>query len=434
MKEENDHVDLHEVRGFASDTVMGALNEAYAVSRGTKCRKFLYSLSLNPPHNETVSTEAFEIAIEQAEERLGLSGQPRAIVFHEKEGRRHAHAVWSRINVAEMKAVHISHDHMKLNKLSRDLFIEHGWKMPRGLVNSQEADPKNFTLAEWQAAKRAGKDPRAIKTAFQDAWAISDSKTAFVHALEERGFMLAKGRRGHIAIDHMGGEYSVARQAKVKTKDVRQRLGDESTYLSPETVKDKIARGIIPVLYRLQQELSVEANTEIAERKEKKQRLIMEQREQRQECVQQIAQRQRREALKRQARFRTGVGGIWDWLNGKHLKTQRRNERDAQESQVRDRTEKDALIQKQLGQRTAFNLENQNRKQTYLAKRKELKQDVEIYQQMRMPEKQQVSAPDPRDARRQAYMQQRQSASTRQRSDRSRQNSVKRSRPPKPEH
>ena len=48
MKDENEHVDLHELRGFASDNLMGAPNEAYAVSRGTKCRQFLYSLSLNP--------------------------------------------------------------------------------------------------------------------------------------------------------------------------------------------------------------------------------------------------------------------------------------------------------------------------------------------------------------------------------------------------
>ena len=95
LKDENDHVRVHELRGFASDDLVGALNEAYAVSRGTKCQKFLYSLSLNPPQTEREGEEAFEAALTQAEDRLGLTGQPRAIVFHEKEGRRHAHAVWS---------------------------------------------------------------------------------------------------------------------------------------------------------------------------------------------------------------------------------------------------------------------------------------------------------------------------------------------------
>ena len=32
MKTENEHIDVHQVRGFASENVMGALNETYALS------------------------------------------------------------------------------------------------------------------------------------------------------------------------------------------------------------------------------------------------------------------------------------------------------------------------------------------------------------------------------------------------------------------
>ena len=84
LKEENDHVTVHELRGFMSDELTPALNEIYAVSRGTKAKKFMFSLSLNPPEKEKVSTQAFLDAIERSEKDLGLSGQPRAIVFHEK--------------------------------------------------------------------------------------------------------------------------------------------------------------------------------------------------------------------------------------------------------------------------------------------------------------------------------------------------------------
>ncbi|HET7060868.1 MAG TPA: hypothetical protein VFI43_01675 [Nitrosospira sp.] len=93
LKQENEHVEVHEVRGFASDNLMAALNEAYAISRATHCKQFLFSLSLNPPKHENVSTETFKQAIERAEKKLGLNDQPRAIVFHEKNGRRHCHAV-----------------------------------------------------------------------------------------------------------------------------------------------------------------------------------------------------------------------------------------------------------------------------------------------------------------------------------------------------
>ena len=47
LKPENEHVEVHEVRGFVSDTVAGAFKESYAISRGTKCCQFLFSLSLN---------------------------------------------------------------------------------------------------------------------------------------------------------------------------------------------------------------------------------------------------------------------------------------------------------------------------------------------------------------------------------------------------
>ncbi len=73
------------------------------ISRGTRCKQHLYSLSLNPPPEADTNPELLVEAVNRAEERLGLHDQPRAIVFHEKVGmdgqvRRHAHAVWYRID------------------------------------------------------------------------------------------------------------------------------------------------------------------------------------------------------------------------------------------------------------------------------------------------------------------------------------------------
>jgi len=188
LKDENDHVYVHELRGFASETLPEALNEAYAVSRGTRCKQFLFSLSLNPPQGESVRTEVFEGAIDRAEEKLGLSGQPRAIVFHEKEGRRHCHVVWSRIDTDAMKAVPLPYSKLRLRDVSRELYLENGWTMPRGLMNAKERDPRNFSLAEWQQAKRQGRGPREIKSTFQDCWATSDTQATFANALSERGY------------------------------------------------------------------------------------------------------------------------------------------------------------------------------------------------------------------------------------------------------
>ncbi len=73
--DENDHVLVHELRGFAADDLKGAFKEAEAISRGTKCRQYLFSLSLNPPEGVNVSTETFEDTLSRVEERLGLQGQ-----------------------------------------------------------------------------------------------------------------------------------------------------------------------------------------------------------------------------------------------------------------------------------------------------------------------------------------------------------------------
>jgi hypothetical protein len=223
--DDNEHVEVHEIRGFASDSLKDAFKEAYAISRGTRCRQFLFSLSLSPPEKESVPISIFEKAIADIEKKIGLTGQPRVIVFHEKEGRRHVHCVWSRIDVAKMKAINLPHFKLKLRDISRQLYMENDWKMPRGLVNSEERNPLNFTLAEWQQAKRIKQDPRQIKQAFKDCWATSDSRDAFAQALEERGYYLARGdRHSHVAVDWHGEVFSVSRMLGLKAKEVSAKL------------------------------------------------------------------------------------------------------------------------------------------------------------------------------------------------------------------
>lgn len=183
--DENDHIDVHEIRGFVGNKLIDAFHEAYAISRGTKCKQFLFSLSLSPPSDKVVSVKAFERAIGTIEARLGLAGQPRAIVFHEKNGRRHAHCVWSRIDPRTMRARQMGHFKLKLVELSRELYLEHGWTLPGGL-NREQKRRDNFSLAEGQQAKRIGRDPARLKQIFKDCWDSSDSSHSFQLALKQR--------------------------------------------------------------------------------------------------------------------------------------------------------------------------------------------------------------------------------------------------------
>lgn len=196
QKDENERIEIYQIRGFVSRSLQGALQESYAISRATKCKQHLYSLSLNPPKDGTSTPKDFEAAINKVEKQLDLDNQPRAIVFHEKRGldgevRRHAHAVWCRIDIESMKAIPLPFTKMQLREVSRDLFIQHNWRMPDGLLNSQNRNPRNFTLAEWQQTKRTGKDPKQLKALFQDAWTLSDGQAALKSALWEQAHATA---------------------------------------------------------------------------------------------------------------------------------------------------------------------------------------------------------------------------------------------------
>ena len=72
------------------------------------------------------------------------------IVFHEKNGRRHAHCVWSRIKAGEMRAVNLPYFKRRLQEVSRELYLKHGWTMPRGFIT--RSSPQNTAIAGMPSA------------------------------------------------------------------------------------------------------------------------------------------------------------------------------------------------------------------------------------------------------------------------------------------
>lgn len=356
--DENDHVEVHEIRGFVSRNVVDALREAYAVSRGTKCTQFMFSLSLNPPQNEHVPVAAFEDAINEAEVRLGLAGQPRVVVFHEKEGRRHAHCVWSRVRASTMTAINMAHTKLKLRELSRRLFIEHDWKMPLGLVKSEERNPLNFSREEWQQAKRINRDPKVIKQIFQDCWAISDSLKAFRQAMEARGYYLALGdRRGHVAVDWTGEIYAIARWTGVRTKEVSAKLGDPADLPKVEQVRKEIANRLAIKRAAFAKEAKSEFDDARTNLMNNKRDLVGRQRRERAVLREKQAERWARESRMRAERFRKGLKGLWDRFTGRHVQARRQNEVEVRQAHLRDQAERQQQIERQLDERRA--LQNQ---------------------------------------------------------------------------
>ena len=164
---DNEHAEVYDLRGFSSDDLTDAFIEAECVAKGTRCSKHLFSLSLNPPSDVSVSIQEFEDAVERIEAELALEDCPRAIVFHEKDGRRHCHAVWSRIDSQEMKAVPMPFFKNRLMDISRELYLEHNWDIPSGILDRSAKNPLNFNLAEWQQAQRTNKTPDCARLFFE---------------------------------------------------------------------------------------------------------------------------------------------------------------------------------------------------------------------------------------------------------------------------
>lgn len=378
--DDNDHVTVHEIRGFMSATLEGALQEAYAMSRGTRCEQFLFSLSLNPPEDADVPIEDFEAAIEEIEKKLLLVGQPRIIVFHEKNGRRHCHVVWSRIDTDKLVAVNMAHFKRKLMDVARGLYLRHGWKLPKGMQRGERRSPFHLSMEEHRQAVRLSQDPQAMKALFKGAWEQSDTKETFIRALEERGFLLARGdRRGFVALDVTGGIYSLTRWIDIGTRDLKARLGLPENLPDIATAKTFLAERMGENLQRYIAESKQRA-------KEIRQPLVQEiramvavQRKERASLIEQQEKRWVQETRQRAARLPRGFKGIWHKATGEYKKIRILNEAETKTAIERDRKELHTLVRSHLLERQELQKTVKTYKEEHKTEALRIRQEIARY-------------------------------------------------------
>lgn len=383
LKPDNEHVEIHDLRGFVSDDLQSAFHEIYAVSQGTKCSQYLFSLSMNPPEEESVPIEVFEAAIKRVEEKLGFQDQPRAIVFHEKEGRRHSHVIWSRIDVDEMKAIHLPHFKRKINDIAKNLYLEHDWKMPDGFRNTKLKNPLNFSRSEWEHAKRHGHNPKILKAMFQECWAASDNRQTFANALSENGFHLARGdRRGFVAVDFKGVAFSVPRYVGKRAKDIKSKLGDPKDMPSVSQVKGDVANKMTNIVQNYIAETDAAFKAQSASIDFKRAQLVQRHKDERERHKRFHEARHIKETNTRAKRLNKGFRGIWDRITGTHSRTKQTNEQETSQTFKRDRLETDKLVEKQLVQRRELQKEIQQTRHQHSREKLRLHRDVANYIRM----------------------------------------------------
>jgi len=233
---DNEYVEVAQVNGAVAGDLHGAFAEWEAVAAGlTKCRNYLYSLSVNPDLGQgQLTREQYLDYLDRVEKKLGLEGQPRAVVFHIKDGREHCHAVWSRIDARAGKAIHLAFDHEKLMMVTREFARDHGLALPDGYHREPgvERDGKNKALSLYEKVQERAtglsKEERMVMVT--QAWQQSDSPRAFVRALEAMGYVLATGKRPYVLVDVYGEMNALPKMIddrSVRTKDIRAFLERE---------------------------------------------------------------------------------------------------------------------------------------------------------------------------------------------------------------
>lgn len=376
--QDNDHVEIHEISGFLANDLLGALREVEAVSRGTQCRQFFFSLSLSPPKSENVPVSVFEQAIARIEKKMGLVGQPRAIVFHEKCGpqgnRRHAHCVWSRIDVTQMRAINMSLFKRKLTECAQQIYLENNWQMPDGFADHDACDPSNYSRIEASQAKRAEQDARALKKCFVECWAQSDSRAAFVRALKQHGLVLARGDHcGFVAVDKNGEIYSVARWVGKKAKEVRARLGLPDGLPSVDEAQ-VLAAGDTPNDAVNQAKAEFEGQIEALE--QQRLELVASQRKARKDLQNQHQARRIEETKLRASRLPSGLKASWARLTGTFQAILKQNAAETEQAKVRDRAECQLLVVRQLKERRVLEHEVTKARYFHEMQLKALRRDI----------------------------------------------------------
>lgn len=240
----NERAEVREIRGTTAEDLRGALLEMEAVAAGARTAKPFYHASISTRKDERLTDEQRAYAIDKLEAALGLTGQPRVVVVHEKEGREHCHIVWSRIDLDRMAAISDSHNYRKHEEVARALEREFGLERVQGAHverDGKERPGRTPSHREMLQADRTGVHPAAARAKMTEVWRTTSSGKEFQGALDKTGWMLARGdRRDFVVLDAGGGVHSLARRIEgAKAADVRERFADLDPMSLPSVAEAK---------------------------------------------------------------------------------------------------------------------------------------------------------------------------------------------------
>ncbi len=240
---ENEKVTEREIRGTLARDLKGALVEMRDLASETRSEgNFLYHASFNPRPGENLTPEQWQQAIDRVEKVMGFEDHQRIVYEHVKEGRHHFHVLWNRTDTDTFTIKDITGDRYTLRRVANELEKEFGLAPTKAVREYNDARPlEEWELKQAQRSKIELKDFKAELTAL---WQATDSGKAFIAAIEERGYAIAKGdRRDFVILDRAGEVHSLARRLDgVKVADVRARFADVDRDSLPDITAARAAQ------------------------------------------------------------------------------------------------------------------------------------------------------------------------------------------------
>lgn len=185
----------------------------------TKSQKGLYHAEICPAYEDLpyMDDEKWIKAADMLGEALGLSGQRRVIVMHQKKDRLHAHVVFERYNHDTGKIIRNSFTRLKQNAVR--LQMEELFKLKKTPERNQNRP--------------------VMREVLNGLWKKTNSAVEFINAANGKGYTVATGtHRPYIVVDRHGRSFNLVRElAGVNTKEVRERFKEQKLPTEKSAIK-----------------------------------------------------------------------------------------------------------------------------------------------------------------------------------------------------
>ncbi|MFG1477555.1 hypothetical protein V5F53_02690 [Xanthobacter sp. V4C-4] len=241
-------------RYLSSEGLKDQIAEIVAVSSHGRTNKPLYHVHIDPPANCDAKAVIASF-VREFEKEFGLQESVRTGVLHLKNGRLHAHLVYSTVR-QDGRLINLSHEYARREKVCRIIEFEHGLELVKGKHNLAvsnallKADRQDVVDAMRAAGLLDRTRPVAkltpgerhqqertkvllddVRRAAYSAWISMRTPQDFRQRLEAGGLHLGAGDKGPVVLDPSGSIHSLPRilsagarttGAKVKAASVRQ--------------------------------------------------------------------------------------------------------------------------------------------------------------------------------------------------------------------